>query len=442
MLNRFRAFFSRQDLHTRELISGASVAFIVKALAAGVAFALNVVIARMLGPKGAGVYFLAVTLVTIASTLGRAGMDNTLVRFVAAGAAEADWGKVKGVYCTAIITALGASGALTLGVFVSAPWIAAQLFSDADLAGPLRWMSLGIVPVSLFTLHSSALKGLKRIAESMFVLSILAPFLALLGAVLLVRFMGINGAVWSYVAGAIVTMVVGEWRWHICAPQLRELKWRFASRDLFSSSMPLFWASVFQLVMSWSSTIFLGVFASTEQVGIYNAANRTSLLTNFVLIAVNSIAAPKIAALYWQGELEMLGRLVRNSTKIMTAIAFVPLMIFVFAPKVVMGIFGPQFIKGAAVLTILGLGQFINVATGSVGFLLTMTGHERIWRNIFGFSATLNVVLNILLIPRLGIYGAAIATAISLSLQMLIAVVLVRWKMGILTLPIPVKYFS
>ncbi|OEU69195.1 MAG: hypothetical protein BA863_00145 [Desulfovibrio sp. S3730MH75] len=105
-----------------------------------------------------------------------------------------------------------------------------------------------------------------------------------------------------------------------------------------------------------------------------------------------------------------------------------------------MAIFGKQFAAGGLVLSILAVGQFVNVITGSVGFVLMMCGYERLLRNNIALCAFINLALNYLLIPSLGAIGAAIATATTLILQNLIAAGLVWWRLGIMTIPlIPVK---
>jgi O-antigen/teichoic acid export membrane protein len=183
----------------------------------------------------------------------------------------------------------------------------------------------------------------------------------------------------------------------------------------------------------------LGIWGSPADVGIFGVANRTSILISLVLIAVNSIAAPKFAALYRRGEIEALGHTARSCTKLMTFMAAPALLLFLLAPGRVMGIFGPEFIGGRLTLSILAVGQFVNVVTGSVGFVLIMTGNEHLMRNNIAFCALTIVILNYILIPLWGAVGAAIASAITLILQNIAATILVWRKHGLWTLPF-VKY--
>ena len=90
-------------------------------------------------------------------------------------------------------------------------------------------------------------------------------------------------------------------------------------------------------------------------------------------------------------------------------------------------------------LVVLAIGQFINVSTGSVGFVLIMAGNERLARNNTLLAATVSLVLNVLLIPPLGALGAAIATAASIASLNLSAAYLVKRRLGILTIPLRLR---
>lgn len=419
----------------QELLRGASTAFALKILAAGLGFGLNVVLARLLGAEGTGLYFLALTVMSIGAVLGRVGLDNAMIRFIAANSAVGNWVAVKGVYVKSIKIALAASGLVAITIAMIAPWLAETVFSEPELASLLRWVALAVVPFALFSLHALALQGLKKIRDAILVLSVWAPFLSLLGIFPLVPMVGVIGAVWAYICATFFTLLISIWRWKKSTPQLKHVQGHFETKELIQSSMPLFCIAALNLILTWSSTLILGVHASSEEVGIFGVANRTAMLASFVLAAVNSIAAPKFAALYKQGDMKSLGETARNSAKIMTLMASPILLLFLLAPRVVLQAFGEQFVEGSVALLILVIGQFINVSTGSVGYLLMMCGRERLMRNNLVLCAGVNIVLGLLFIPQMGITGAATATAVALSLQNVIAAGFVWKKMGLITIP-------
>jgi O-antigen/teichoic acid export membrane protein len=74
-------------------------------------------------------------------------------------------------------------------------------------------------------------------------------------------------------------------------------------------------------VMMWTSTLVLGVWGTTAQVGIYTTAYRTSMLTGFILITVNTIVAPKFAEYYSLNQMKRLEDMASSSVRIMCFLA-------------------------------------------------------------------------------------------------------------------------
>lgn len=429
-------FISRRlDVHMLEVVSGTAVALFLKVIGGGLTFCFHLLLARTLGAEGAGLFFLALTVATIATVFGRMGLDNTLLRVTAASAAVGDWRVVKGVYRKGIALGLFSSAMAALTMFVAAPFLSKVIFHKPELVGPMRWMVLAVAPLSFMFLHAEMLKGLKRIRDSILIYGVVIPAFSLLGLHILGGVHGVNGAVWVYVIAAALAALLGLGLWRSAVPQLLNTKGHFETRELFRSSMPLFWVALLNMLITWAATFALGVWGTKEDVGIFSMASRTAMLTSLVLMAVNSIAAPKFAVLYRKREIDTLGSTARGTAKLMTFMASPILLLFLFAPEWVMGIFGEEFTGGAAALSILAVGQFVNVATGSVGYLLMMSENERLVRNNMVFAAVMSVILNAVLVPFAGVLGAAIATAVSLSSMNLVAVYLVWYRLRIWTIP-------
>ncbi len=428
-------FFSSADEHMVEVIKGTSVAFSLKVLGAGISFGFNVLLARVFGAEGSGVYFLALTMTSIGTVFGRIGLDNALLRFVAIGQSAGDWPLVKGVYGKGFAFAFFASTAMTLLIYTLSPWIASSVFSKPDLKAPMQWMSLAIVPIALVMLYAEVLKGLKRIRDSQLLQGVTIPALSILGLLVVGSSYGINGAVWAYTFAAFVSCLIGLMLWRLATPQLKGIKGSFNTGKLLDSSIPLFRISVMNLSMNWVPIFMLGIWGTKADVGIFGVATRIAMLTSFILISVNSIAAPKFATLYREKNFTSLSSTARNATKLIAVLASPLLLLFIVAPAWVMGIFGPEFRGGSSLLVILAIGQYINVATGPVGFLLMMSGNERLMSNIITSVALANILLNIILIPLAGPLGAAIANATCLASMNLISAYFVWSRLRIITIP-------
>lgn len=426
---------SRLDAQTHEIVRGAALAIAMRVFGAGFNFGFNVVLARLLGAQGAGVFFLALTCMTIAAIIGRFGLDNAMLRFAAAGADTKDWEKIAGVYRQGMRIALGMSSLVAATLFILSPLISDRLFQQPELTEPLRIMALAVVPFSLLNLYAELLKSVKNPGRAVFVQGTGLGLISIaLLAVLSPVIDGPRDVALIYTASCVAVLLAGIWFWRQAVPEIHARKGTFDRRQLIATSLPLFWVSIISIVMWSVDTIMLGIWTDSTAVGLYNAAARTALLVSFILVAVNTVVAPKFAALYAQGEMARLGRLARGSAALTTLIASPALLVLLVWPEFVLRMFGAEFAAASTVLVILALGQFVNVATGSVGYLLMMTGHEIAMRNIVIFSALMNIGLNALLIPRFGIIGAAAATASTLALMNFVCVGFVYRKLSIFTI--------
>jgi O-antigen/teichoic acid export membrane protein len=422
-----------------ELFRGSSIAFIIKIIGTGLTFTFHLIVARTLGADKTGLFFLSLTFITIASSLGRVGLDNTIVRFIAANKILVKWKEVKGIYQKSMKIALIASLIMTAFLISFAPWLSNKFFSNNELSVIIAIMSFSVLPLSISTLHARALQGLKNIRDSVIIDSCLIPLFSVVGVLILVPLFGIQGAAGAYVIANICTLLIGILVWNVSTPVLKKVKGNFNTNLLMKSSKPLFWMTVLSLIIAWSSSILLGVWSSTEDVGVFNIASRIGALTSFIMLSVNSIVAPKFSELYNKKDFKNLKSTAHNAASLMSLLALPLLFLFLFFPGRILSIFGPGFSEGALVLSILAVGQYINVLTGSVSYLLMMCGYEKLFRNIIALSAVISIAMNCILVPKFGILGAAYATSLTSIIQNIVSVFMAWKKLGIITIPMSIR---
>ena len=155
----------------RELLRGTSFAAAHQFAGMAAAFLVSIVLARLLGVTGLGVYTLSATTITIAALVGRVGLDMAMVRFASVGAHQDDWRVVTGVYRAGMQIALFASGGVTIVLMFLAPLFARHVFDNPAVTEPTRIMALTILPSTIALLHGEMLKALKlRATQILFLL--------------------------------------------------------------------------------------------------------------------------------------------------------------------------------------------------------------------------------------------------------------------------------
>lgn len=199
--------------------------------------------------------------------------------------------------------------------------------------------------------------------------------------------------------------------------------WRF--------SAPRGLAGILEITLGWVDILLLGALRPAEEVGVYAAVSRTVVAALFVLRAMNKAFQPRISALLAQGRQEQAETLYQVATWWLMAASLPIYITLALFPSYLLQVFGPQFSIGNAALALLSLAMLINVSTGNVGAVLLMGGKSS-WNLMNAFGAlVLNVTLNLILIPRLGMVGAAIAWGVSIAAQNLAAVIQVRALLGL-----------
>jgi len=321
----------------------------------------------------------------------------------------------------------------TCVVALFSDFIATSIFNKPGFALVLYWMILALPSIALYTLLAMAFQGLHRPVTAILFqnLGLSSLFLVSFSVAWWQGVLSLNAASVAalYAICALVICSLAFYMWFRQAGVRFQVD-NFGDKALWSASSNLWAASSMSLLVQWSGLLVAGIYVSAAELAFFTAAQRTAMLTSFVLMVVNMVVAPRYAKLWQQKNITEMKRLANLSTRGMIALVLPVVTVMVIFPEWIMGLFGEDFKQGAILLVIMAIGQFINVATGSVGYLLTMSGHEKDFRRVTFFAGPLTVFLSYFLIMEYGVLGAAIATAIGLSLQNLLALAMVRKRLG------------
>jgi O-antigen/teichoic acid export membrane protein len=420
--------------HMREVIWGGAVTFMARGGGTFLGFLFNLLLARLLGAAGSGLFFLALSFVLFCEALGRLGLEWSLVRYTASAVAQQNWGILKGIYLQSIKLCTLATVTLTLILLWSSDWIG-RLFVKPEIVQPLLILSLAMMPIALARLMAASLRGLKLTFKSQMIESILPVGSALLLTYPLFLWSGVIGVAIGYLAGWATALFVG-WRLYQQATSgFASTQPDFPARTLLSSSVSLVWITISGLLMNQFAIFALGAIGVPADVGIFNVAMRTSLVLTFVLFAANNILLPKFSELISVGNQIDLEKMARNSVTIMSLMVIPIWFVIVLFSEQIMGWFGTDFRSGAMALEIMAHAQLVNVLSGPAGDLLIMGGHERLTRFITLLALLANMLLCIVLIPSFGLDGAAVAVASSSVFQSLACLFMVRKHFGFWMVP-------
>ena len=166
----------------------------------------------------------------------------------------------------------------------------------------------------------------------------------------------------------------------------------------------------------------------------YGAASRVAVLLALPLAAVNLALPAVVAELHARHDLARLEAVLRSTAAAATVIAAaVTAAVALFGSDVMRLVFGAGYGHAGTVLLILCIGQLGNVACGSCGLTLVMTGHQRTAAKVAVVAIVLALPLVIVGVHVDGIEGAALAAAAVNIAYNLALVRAVRSKVGVRT---------
>lgn len=424
----------RRLLRSR-LVREVSWSFVIRSAQVGLVFLATVLLARLLGAEGYGIYAYAYALVTLVARPVQLGLAELMMRETARGMAEGRPDLVRGVWQW-----MGRVVVLLLGVLVLlvGPVLVIWQGGLASISGrTMAWALVVLLFFGLGSLPGAALRGLGRVVQGLIPEYVVGPglLLMLVGGVALVAQDVLSPVVaMALHAGALlVALGVGLWLWWRRVPEVvRRVQPSVETRGWLTSGLVFGLMSSFGVVNSQAGTVLLGMFAEPEAVGVFRVALQVAALASFALQAVNLVVAPRFAELYTRGEMAKLERLAVGSARAVFAFNVVLTVGFVGSGRFFFEqVFGKEFAAAYGPLLVLLVGQMVNSAVGSVGYLLSMTGHERETAQGMAVAAVVNVVLGLALIPWWGIYGAAIATTVAVVIWNGILWLFVYKKIGV-----------
>jgi O-antigen/teichoic acid export membrane protein len=414
------------------------------AVSAGLQAVLVVMVTRGLGVTGTGVFFEAVALFTILSNIGELGADAGIVRTISRYLALGHTQDVRRSLVVALVPVIALGSAMACVLFVLALQLV-RVFFHSQPAGVavelLRYLIPFLPLASALTVMLSATRGFGSVTPYVVIQNIglqagrcllvyLSVFLGL--GIVYVCLGWIAPLALAFFVTAIVLLSLVR-RAEASETSLRSppTSYRVLASEFWRFASPRAIAAVFGITIAWLDVLLVGALRSTAEAGVYAAVSRISIVGALVLDAVGMAIAPQASSLIARGRVPEAEAVYSATTAWLIALTWpLYLTLATFAPTILL-VLGKGFGSGQTALVILSVAQAINLATGNVLVLLLMAGKS--WMNLVNAFVALavNIGVNLVLIPRYGMNGAAVAWAVSIIGANLAALVEVKLLLGI-----------
>ena len=426
----------------RDIARGGMLNLIGAGVSSASVIGVTVVVTRHFSKPVAGVFFAATSVFVILTLMASLGASNGLVYFVARLRSLDDEGRISAMLRAAFRPAAAAAVLASVALVLAARPLAESLLgghpsggiSISSVARALRTIAIALPFAALLDPLLSVARGYRDMRPTVLV----DRFGRSLGQLLGVAIAAAAGSavllapLW---AAAYVPAAVAGWLWlrllrqretaklaHSAMPGGRSARraLRRAPREFWRFTAPRSLATMAQTIIQRLDIVLVGILRGPAEAAIYTAATRFLVLGQFGNAAISLAAQPRLTELFSVGAYAGANRVYQATTAWLVVLTWpMYLLSMIFGPQI-LALFGHSYRAGYSVMIILGASMLMGTACGQVDVVLTTTGRST-WSLINGLSAmTVNIILDLLLIPRYGITGAAIGWAGALAVQNLV----------------------
>jgi O-antigen/teichoic acid export membrane protein len=413
------------------MIRAIAVAAFMRAMSLALAMAASILLARLLGVQGLGLYAGAMAIAGLLTLPAAGGIPAAVLPLFGRARAVGNASAARGVIAWAARRAAATSLAVVAVASLATVWFVPR---ERVFVYVLAYLT---VPLAIATgIAQSVLQGCGRVIQAQVAELAVRP--ATLLAALAMATLGAAGlgvetslalqagsfAVASVTAIALASRALER---HVApAPaQLPSSDWATASRAMFGVGLA-------QLVLAQADIVLLTLLSTPTQSGLYRVALSASAFVAMPLLAVEAITVARVIDAHAAGSRSSLQSVLTSAARLAAAAAvpFAAILIVSGEPLLKL-VYGGDFGPAAAPMAILAAGQAFNVVAGTKLSTLIATGHQRSAARALYVAVLLDVLLGCLLIPRLGSIGAALAASIALAAANVLAVREVRRHLGV-----------
>jgi O-antigen/teichoic acid export membrane protein len=406
---------------------------LVGAVVSGIfTFAFYVLLAHGLDPAGVGAFMVATAVSMMVATSLQLGAQVGFVRFIPRFRVLERGDDVRPLMAIGLVPVF-VLGILAASLMYSqAGWLT-DLVSHGEserlVRQDLQAFAFFVPAISLMTVLVGATQGFATMRPSVIVDKIGRTGLQILGGALAVLFAsslafvaawGLPYVLAALVAGWWLALIVKK-RTHRASRVSRARHLQLA-REFWAFSAPRGVASVFQVLVMWLDTVLIAVLGTTAQAGIYAVAMRYLVVGTLAITALLQVLGPKISELLARRDISTLKGVYQGSVAWLMIIVWPLYLIIALGNHSLLSLFGHRYVTAGPALAIVALTMLIGTACGPVDIVLLMAGHS--WYSVVNWVLALitNVGLDLWLIPKYGMTGAAIGWSASIVVRNLAAV--------------------
>jgi O-antigen/teichoic acid export membrane protein len=414
----------REKKVLNNLLKGAGFTVMGLFFSKAMGFLYRIIVGRYIGPEAYGQLSIGIMILGFAKAFSGGFLESALKKYIPEFLAQDDKGSIKGIVISSVGITILISLLVGFGIFFSAEFIATEFFGSAGLTWIIQTFGLLTIISSPYDRLMEATVGFNTAKWRNLIPRVFQNIVQVTAALIIVILLGkgLEGAVLSWIIATILSTVAAFYvlEKKLGPVILSNVKAKYRTKEILVFSYPLLLSGVIGTAQNWSDTALIGYFMTESAVGLYNAAFPIAMLVTIPAQALGALALSSLAELSTKEE-----SVAVNSLKTITNWSFALvfpafLLLALFPREVILLLFGGEYTSVALVIPILAFGNLFTSSIGKLGDFLQTKEHTKLMFYNTATTMILNVALNILLIPKMGVLGAGIATSTSMLLGVIL----------------------
>ncbi|MHB8104777.1 MAG: flippase [Dehalococcoidales bacterium] len=405
-------------------IFGRQVGYVIAANVAAllIGFVQVPILTKGLGAGLYGTWSLINVTVSLIVPFAMLSFSMSIVRFLSA---EKDIGKIKEDFFSACFIVFVSGTVLSLFLFFLSDYLAVSIFKDAGLSSYIKLGSALVLLNSLYSVFLAFFRMRRKIGlYSILDLSqTVLQFGLMVPAILLGYKLG--GVITAFVISSILAIIISLFiilrQTGFQVPKFSHMK------SYLKWGVPLTPNAAIMWIINVSDRYIVSYFLGVTAAGVYSAAYSIGQYASFVLMPLGIVLYPTISKTYDEGNRDETSNYLKYCFKYLMMIAIPAAFgLSILAKPLLRILTTPEFIVGSSVVPFVAFGAVLYCFYQICVYIIHLVGKTQITVILLGTSATLNVILNLILIPLTGIIGAAIATLIAYGVLGMLTLVVTR----------------
>ncbi len=410
--------------YARKAVRGIGIIFLMNIFAYFIAYLTRLILARKLGPADYGLFYAVFTFVIFFLFFRDLGLNPALTKYISEFKIKNKFSEIKTAVFSVLLSQITSSIIFAVLFFILAPFLAAYYFKNPAAELILKIM----IGYTIFSISFTFLKAFFSGFQKFRIYAFIDTAKNSIVLILILIFFSINLKILSPV---LAFLLVGPILILIFLPfiiktfnifKYKTKNFSSITKMLFAFGLPVIMTDIGDKVISYIDTLMLTSFRTLEEVGIYNVALPTAMAFLFLGTSVSSVVFPLFAELWAKKDKKRLSlglNMLHKYTFALTApIIFT---VFAFSDLLIKLFFSEDYMAAALPLQILLVGVFLFIVAMINHSIISAIGRPKTVTKIIFLAAVTNAILNLILIPKFGISGAASATTISYALALILS---------------------